>query len=84
MVEERTCVNPLRPLLLRSSPPLTVLPLREQWLNRDVLNKHPALIYHYFLSTDNKEIFTYTNLIFFTFPFSSKDNFSNCILNVRL
>ena len=47
MVEERTCVNPLRPLLLRSfPPPLTVLPLREQWLNRDVLNKHPPLIYH--------------------------------------
>ena len=47
MVEERTCVDPLRPLLLRSfPPPLTVLPLREQWLNPDVLNKHPALIYH--------------------------------------
>ena len=41
MKEGRTYVNSLRPLFPPSIPPLlTVFPLREQWFDPDVLNKH--------------------------------------------
>ena len=47
--EGKTYRNSLRPLLLPSfPPPLTILTLREQWFNPDVLNKHP---YMYIISS---------------------------------
>ena len=46
MEEGRTYVNSLRRLPLQSfPPPLTVLPLREQWFNPDVLNKNLPCTY---------------------------------------
>ena len=83
--EGRTYVNSLRPLFPPSiSPPLTVLPLSGLILTLWI-NVLPSLIHHtkYLSQTNNGNFCIYLPYSF-TFPFSSIDNFSNCILNVSL
>ena len=78
-------MNSLRPLFPPSiSPPLTVLPLSGLILTFWI-NIFPSLIHHTkYLSQKNNGNFGIYLLYSFTFPFSSIDNFSNCISNVSL